>query len=379
MKIRILTFCFAVAILMSTFVSCADPPDKETESDPELILQEASATQSFLRSVVAVKAFFHKPGESSDALAYATAYGSAVVFSVSDGTGAYLITNYHVLYDNMGNRVASRVLVAPYGIDTPDGVDAELVGYIEPYDIALLYSEKLTDIFPAAKPIEAGDAAKIGEPVLAVGNALGRSLSVTCGTVSVPRETLEIHAGYLNTVISLPVIRVDCALNDGNSGGGLFSSSGNFLGLVCAREVTDNKKGLGYALPASVVLTLAQKLMRSIDTKDPPTFFHFGAEISERNSVVQWNEETQSLVTQCEVTVGEVSPGSIASAFFEPGDILLSVCVNEGQAISLVSEVTLSDILLGVEVGDTLSFVYRRQDSPDKAATFTVSSYHMEY
>ena len=79
------------------------------------------------------------------------------------------------------------------------------------------------------------DSLKVGEQVVAIGNALGYGQSVTTGIVSAKDRT--------NSTNTTPLIQTDAAINPGNSGGGLFDANGNLIGIVNAKESSTGVEG----------------------------------------------------------------------------------------------------------------------------------------
>ena len=358
MKIRI-SVCCLLAILLCVSSGCG----ASNEKDP---------LQAAMCSVVTVHTTFSEDGD-----VYATSSGSALIYSLEEGGGAYLLTNYHVLYDDFKECVANDISIAPYGFDPAAGVAAEMVACALEYDLALLYCKQLTEVFPAATPIGRDETPLLGDEVVAIGNALGRALSITAGVVSVERESVKVYASYYNGILTLPLIRVDCALNQGNSGGGLFSTDGAFLGMVDARQVADDESGIGYVLPAVVVRAVGDKLKQAVDSGQSPRFFDFGAQLSWRAQKTVWDEEKGALTCQYDVTITSVLGGSIAAAFFEEGDVLRSFCINEGEREVITCAWQVEDLLLMINEGDRVEFVYQRNGA-EQTAAFTVSASHMK-
>ena len=348
--------CLLSVVLL--LMSCGQDTDTtKTVTDP---------VDTALRSVVAVSVSFFEDGSE-----YATANGSAIVYKTDDDGGIYLLTNYHVIYDDLKDRTADLISLSPYGGTASADVTARLVSFSPSYDVALLYSDTLGDVFPAAAAVGQQRTADLGERVYAVGNALGRQISVTSGIVSAQRERVSIYASYKDSSITLPLIRTDCALNQGNSGGGLFGCDGAFLGMISARQVADNEQGMGYALPASVVMAIGEGLMSGEELY----LFNFGAELSDKLVRTEWTEN--GLVCSYDVTVDSTVAGSIASALFEEGDVLVSVAVNGDMPIQLTDSHQLHDIFLKIKEGDSLCFKYTRAASDKTETSFTVSSYYM--
>lgn len=359
----------AVIGILCACLSCGNGdavmPAQKAETEQDML-----SIRSALRSVVSVTASFVEDGTT-----YATANGSAIVFKVEDG-GVYLLTNYHVIYEDIVGKTADALCVAPYGFDPELGVSARYLAHSAEHDLALLYSEELPTVFPAAVPPEKQGSAAVGDTVYAAGNALGRSISVTAGVVGVERETVDVYAPYKRDNITMSLIRVDCALNQGNSGGGLFSSDGRFLGMVGARQVADQKEGIGYVIPASIVWAVGDKLMHAAQTGESVSFFRLGADVTERPIKTSWSDTDLRPVYECDVMLTDIDVGSVASAFFEDGDIIEQLILNDTKQISIRRAYELSDALLGLNEGDRISVTYRR-NGEQYTASFTLSEQHM--
>ena len=177
------------------------------------------------------------------------ASGSGFIYS-SDG---YILTNFHVI------ESASSIKVTLY-----DGTsyDAKLVGYDESNDIAVLKidAENLT-------PVTIGDSdnLNVGDSVIAIGNPLGElTFSLTSGAVS----ALDREVTMSNNV-TMNLIQTDCAINSGNSGGPLFNSHGEVIGIVSAKYSSGSNsssasvEGLGFAIPMDDVANMVSDLVKN--------------------------------------------------------------------------------------------------------------------
>ncbi|HEV7789267.1 MAG TPA: trypsin-like peptidase domain-containing protein [Pseudonocardia sp.] len=160
----------------------------------------------------------------------ATGAGSGVVFT-ADGL---LLTNAHVVAD--ANRGEAEFT---------DGTETtfDVVGADPLSDLAVLRARNATP--PAAKLGDA-DQLVVGQLVVAVGNPLGLSGSVTAGVVSALGRSLPTRSGRAGRVIE-NVIQTDAALNPGNSGGALANSRGEVVGINTAVAGV----GLGLAVPVN--------------------------------------------------------------------------------------------------------------------------------
>ncbi|HBG81491.1 TPA: hypothetical protein DDW69_01480 [candidate division CPR2 bacterium] len=171
--------------------------------------------------------------------------------SKSSGTGfvvtaeGLVITNKHVVEDAN----------ASYSVFTNDGTEypAKVKAQDPLSDIAFLQMEKANDL----KTIDLGDSdeLQVGEPVIAIGNALGQyQNSVTTGIVSGVGRALPVGDSESGQVNSLDnVIQTDAAINPGNSGGPLVNIRGQVIGINTA--IDQSGQNIGFAIPINSVKT----------------------------------------------------------------------------------------------------------------------------
>ena len=190
------------------------------------------------------------------------AAGSGVIVDLDRTAGnALILTNCHVVYsDESSHPLATEVYVYLYGNDditTAYGIEAEIVGASVNYDLALIKIEHSTELSRSGA-IEAAFAPEeevyAGASVYAVGNPEYAGLSVTVGIISRESEIVSLNlSDRFPDAESLfndyRVIRTDAAINGGNSGGGLFDSSGRLVGIVNSKD--SGAEGMGYALAGS--------------------------------------------------------------------------------------------------------------------------------
>ena len=160
---------------------------------------------------------------------------------VIDGNG-YIITNYHIIESSVDPKYEgySKIFVIP-GKDDNVRFTARIVGYDPIYDLALIKIENKMESF-----IRFGDSSAIrqGEKVLAIGNPVGLTNTVTSGVVSsLDRPFLQIGN----------IIQIDAALNPGNSGGALINDNGYLIGIAFAGLVSF--ENLNFAIPSNLLLS----------------------------------------------------------------------------------------------------------------------------
>jgi S1-C subfamily serine protease len=223
---------------------------------PAQIYQQYSAgvVEVFSTFAASQSQSFDPLGQQSSGAAQAL--GSGFVVS-ADG---YILTNAHVVEDN-GTR-ASSVSVMFKDADGTDStkVPATIVGVDETSDVALLKIDPAKA--PQLTPVTLGDSdnVQVGEPVVAIGNPLGYDFTVTSGIVSALNRNLESPNGSV-----IPDgIQTDAAINSGNSGGPLFNSRGEVIGIneQIATQSGGNE-GLGFAVPINTAKNALEQLKSS--------------------------------------------------------------------------------------------------------------------
>lgn len=253
--------------------------------------------------------------------------GSGVIYT-ADG---YIITNYHVV-----RKDTKTISVTLYNGEVYEG---KYIYGDEYADISVIKIEK-NDCTPA----KIGDSTKmvLGDTVLAIGNPLGYGLSVTDGIVSALARDVTVE----NTTMTL--MQTSAAINSGNSGGGLFNTDGELIGIVNAKIGGTSVEGMGFAIPSSTVvkcindlknygyITGQARLGVTVQTKQYQTWPYM---------------QTYSYIQVTEINAN----GSAAKSGLKVGDILQKI---NGTEIS--SFATLSQMLTKYEVGDTVTLTIRR-------------------
>ena len=146
--------------------------------------------------------------------------------------------------------------------DVDNAVSAKIKGTDEENDLAVVAVEK-SDIpdetMDEIKIAQMGssDSLKVGEQVVAIGNALGYGQSVTSGWISaVDREVTDEDGKTTGKLI-----QTDAAINPGNSGGALLNMQGELIGINSAKAAATEVEGMGYAIPVSVAQPILDELM----------------------------------------------------------------------------------------------------------------------
>ena len=185
------------------------------------------------------------------------ASGSGIIVGEND-TELLIATNYHVIEN------AKQLTV--HFIDDSD-VKAVVKGSDPDMDLAVIavkLSDMDEDTLDAIRIAKLGDSdsLKLGESVIAIGNALGYGLSVTGGYVSALDREVEMDDGSKGTFI-----QTDAAINPGNSGGALINMQGEVIGINSNKIGGTIIEGIGYAIPISAAEPILSDLM-SYETRE---------------------------------------------------------------------------------------------------------------
>ena len=174
--------------------------------------------------------------------------GSGIIVGQND-TELLIATNNHVVE-------GSKTLTVAF-IDG-SSANAQVKGTDSDMDLAIIaisLNDLKKETLDKIKVATLGDSDKmrVGEPMIAIGNALGYGQSVTAGIASALGATIEGYEGKL--------IQTDAAINPGNSGGALVNANGEVIGINTAKIKDESVEGMGYAIPISDVLDILNELM----------------------------------------------------------------------------------------------------------------------
>lgn len=169
----------------------------------------------------------------------------------SDG---YIVTNYHVIEDAYKGGYDITVMLF-----NGDSYSASIVGFEKDNDIAVLKIDA-QDLDPVA--IGDSDAMSVGDKVYAVGNPLGElSYTMTSGMVSALDRDISTTDSQTGVVTTINMFQIDAAVNSGNSGGPVYNSRGEVIGVVTAKYSDTGVEGLGFAIPINDAVSIANELI----------------------------------------------------------------------------------------------------------------------
>ena len=254
--------------------------------------------------------------------------GSGVVIT-SDG---YIVTNNHVVED-----------AQPKGIEVVmhDKIryQAKLIGTDPSTDLAVIKIEG-KELTPAA--LGNSDNSQVGEWVLAIGNPLGLSSTVTAGIISATGRNIGIIQGNYGIE---NFIQTDAAINPGNSGGALVNMSGEVIGINSAIATTNARyQGYGFAIPVNLVKSVATDLIKEGKVERG----YIGVIIS---TVDQTMGDALGLNEAKGVLIDDLTKGGSAEeAGLKRGDVILKI---DGKEVNAPNE--LQSFVAQHHVGDDVT------------------------
>ena len=249
--------------------------------------------------------------------------GSGVIIS-EDG---YILTCAHVV--SGANTIT---------VELNDGTEyaATIVGSDSSSDIAVI---KIDATGLTAATLGNSDNLAVGETVVAVGNPMGTlSGTVTDGIVSAVNRAVEVEGNEMN------LIQTDAAISPGNSGGGLFNTNGELIGIVNAKYSDEDAEGLGFAIPVNTMKTVVQDLLENGYVTGRPALGITVITVGDVQTAMQYG------VSSLGVYVNSVDAGSGAEAAgMKAGDRIVSIGT---QLVESTDDVT--NALKSYNVGDVV-------------------------
>ncbi len=276
---------------------------------------------------------------------YSEGAGSGIIISKTD-SDILILTNNHVIAD--AEELAVQFI-------NEKSYDAKVVGTSERKDVAVI-SVSLKDIdsetLKSIKIATMGDSTtlKVGNGIIAIGNALGYGQSVTTGVVSALDREVSVD-NYTSKMI-----QIDAAINGGNSGGALLNSKGEVVGINSAKYSSNamtsgaSIEGMGFAIPISNVSELITSLMNG-EEDEAVTIGIEGYIIEDENA---YNMPAGFYVSRI------VSGSGADKSDLEIGNIITKINGKEVTALSDIQSV-LYDLKKGDKVTLTVSYVNGRQ------------------
>lgn len=264
-------------------------------------------------------------GVSNRANTYSIISGQTELVEQSTGSGVVITTQGHVVTNYHVVEGASDVQVLWQG----QYLKAEIVGVDELTDLAVL--RVMEDVaLPAVKMGEAHDV-RVGDWAIVIGNPLGKQFAdtVTVGVVSALNRELE------NSSI-VKMLQTDAAINSGNSGGGMFNTRGELIGIPSLKFSASGSRGMASieGIAMAIPMDVVQPIVGSLIQHGKVTRPKLGISVM----TLRGSEEPREGMLPAGVYVSAVTEGSAAQqAGVMPDDIIIRV---DGERIMLHTDLT---------------------------------------
>lgn len=298
--------------------------------------------------------------------------GSGIIIGKND-TELLMVTNNHVVE---GADTLSVCFIDNQVYEANvKGTDAENDLAVIAVPLDSISDDTMSQI--AVASIGDSDSLKVGEQVVAIGNALGYGQSVTTGIVSAVNRTLSSNSSDTqdsnsssDDSSSATYIQTDAAINPGNSGGALLNMNGEVIGINSAKLASTEVEGMGYAIPISRVSDIIDNLMNQttrtkVDSDKQGTIGIKGINVT---SDVQ---EKYNLPEG--IYVSEVTSGSAA----EKAGITSGSVITKFDGKSVTDIESLQDLLQYYKAGETVELTLQVPDSDsykEKTVSITLGS-----
>lgn len=290
-----------------------------------------------------------------------TSAGSGVIYKLDKNSGdAYIITNYHVVYhsqSNTENGISNDIRIYLYGQESEDyAIPATYVGGSMNYDLAVLKingSRILAESNAMAVTFADSDGVNVLDKAVAIGNPENLGISATLGRINVESEYITMEGADGATTIKIRVMRMDTAVNSGNSGGGLFNSRGELIGIVNAK--LNNTDNMSYAIPSNFVKSVAENILYYCDETELEGVYrcYLGITVTATKLYTVYDEESGVVRKKEEVSVAIIDNEGLAKNDILVGDVINSITI-DGVEYTVDKVHVVIDSMLNARVGSTV-------------------------
>jgi S1-C subfamily serine protease len=326
------------------------------KDDEQVVARPAIVTPE---GVMDIEGILEKVQESVVTIETSASSGNGVFEGA--GTGIVLsddglvLTNAHVI--GSSDQIQVRLF---------DGAShtASLVGSSPDEDLAVIRVEGVDDLTPAE--LGSSDALQVGEPVIAIGNALnlGGKPSVTQGIVSAKDRSIRGPGAGGENVDLDNLVQTDAAINPGNSGGPLVDVSGQVVGVNTA--IIADSQNVGFAIAIDPVKSQIDDLRNGNGEITPETAF-LGVATVDLSGVEEAVRTQLGIEADEGAFVREVTPDTGADdAGLRPGDVIVAI---DGEDVT--TSVGVADTVRGHEPGDEIRLTIER-DGEQQTVTATL-------
>ncbi|MGC4019347.1 MAG: trypsin-like peptidase domain-containing protein [Muricomes sp.] len=293
--------------------------------------------------------------------------GTGIIVSQNDSE-LLIVTNNHVVE-------GSETLTVTFNDNT--SLEADIKGTDPSHDIAVIavplksISKDTMDNIAVAS---LGDSTKlkVGEPAIAIGNALGYGQSVTTGVISATDRQSMGAEGPVNVQgaaeSDVKLIQTDAAINPGNSGGALVNANGEVIGINSSKLVASSVEGVGYAIPISDVSDVITNLMNQ-QTK---------TKIAEKDRGyigIEGFDVTSEYAERFSMPLGVYITNVISGGGADAAGITKGGVITELNGVTIDSMNTLQEQLKYYAKGDTVKLTVQK---PENSGEYTKQTYEVK-
>lgn len=283
--------------------------------------------------------------------------GSGVIYKLTDDF-AYIATNHHVV---------EEADVVEIILDDETNIEAEILGSDVFTDLAVLKAPRKEIVIEDAIEMGTSNSAKVGEPVIAIGNPLGHMFagSVTQGIISGKQRTIPLDLNQNGRPDwQADVLQTDAAINPGNSGGALINIDGQLIGINSMKVNQEIAQGIGFSIPIDAAKPIIAQLEETGTVHRP----QMGVEIYSLEEVpkAEW-ENTLNIPND---VIGGVyiwsidrqSPAELAG--LQRLDVITSFAGKEVDDIVALRKILYEE----KQIGDEVEVVYYRNGEKHKTS-----------
>lgn len=311
--------------------------------------------------------------------------GSGVIYKVVRDNGdpsssaynrgtIYFVTCYHVIEENASDTDGKYVRVQLSSSSELKKV--KVAGYSSKYDLAVLKCDAndIETFLWGCTDVTLFDSSYVsqGEQVFAIGNPLGLGITITDGLVSQINSIINVEGKIHRS------LQISAEVNPGNSGGGLFNSNGEFIGIVNAKRDEANNgaivvEGTSYAIPSSIVRGVAEQIIAG-NSKVKKISLNLDFSNSAKKSVepISYLGVTR-FIDKYTVSITTIGTGIeyVGSGKFTKNDVVTKIIYTDiatGKRVTklVYNEYSFEDCVLSIKPNTMVEFYVEGVDNPIK-------------
>lgn len=277
-------------------------------------------------------------------------FGGRTIESESSGSGIIISKDENNLYIATNNHVVEKAKTLTVQFSDDSTAEASVRGTAPANDLAVVavaLDDLSEDTLNTIKTAAIGDSTSlsVGQPAIAIGNALGYGQSVTTGVISALEREVSIQDETNGQTVTNRLIQTDAAINPGNSGGALINAKGEVIGINSSKYSDTAVEGMGFSIPMATAKPILEDLIANgkTTTTGTPYLGIYGVDVTD--------EVSGSYNIPKGVSVAQVVKGSGADqAGIKAGNIITAV---DGEEVSSMEE--LKSKISSHQVGDTVT------------------------